>query len=151
MKVKGFTVIEISVGLALSSLAIGMMLILVGYINRQYSATVRDANRAIELARFQSLLDRDFLNGSKIIVSLDTLIVSFEDYTVKYSFDDSLMVRMHPNIHDTLRAESISFTTYEGASYLEGLVSEVLIKIKFQERDTAYFYQTKRYAYIAPN
>ncbi|MFK5855106.1 MAG: prepilin-type N-terminal cleavage/methylation domain-containing protein [Bacteroidota bacterium] len=123
----GFTLTEIIISLAISSLVVlsGLSVYYISYSNS--INFYKSANKKIELLHLLTQLQNDFEYCESAIANGNTLSLIFIDNSVDYKFSDSMVIINSSHFTDTLTivVSELEFT-FDNKQVVTGLVNQLL-------------------------
>lgn len=101
-RIKAYTIMELLVGMALSSIVISSAFYSYLTINNEFNRFRSAKSTILELSELNEQLDREFDFSEKILFSNGLLTFNFVDRkTIKYEFIDTFIIREMDGIKDT--------------------------------------------------
>lgn len=133
-KIRAFTLMELMIGLVVSSIAISSGYMLYQFTLKQYNDYKKVRTELVEFASFYSELENNFYHSEKIYfkdnkLQFDGGIIN----NIKYEFSESYVLRISNNSVDTFKVECSRFNAAKVNSHSNNLVSDVSFVVKFRE------------------
>lgn len=100
-QISAFTLLELLIGMILSSIVIGFCYTGYSIIHKQYlnyNVIKRQNTAAIQL---NSILNADFINAESVIYNTDKLILNSDKIQLQYGFQENYILRENNGVTDT--------------------------------------------------
>jgi prepilin-type N-terminal cleavage/methylation domain-containing protein len=105
-KVKGYTLLELSVGLMLSAIVIAYALSTGLFFKARFSAAAAEHFKTIDFIRFNSDLDRNMFESEEVLFEDSILVFKYlRKETVRYFFSDTIIIRRNISSIDTFHIQ----------------------------------------------
>jgi prepilin-type N-terminal cleavage/methylation domain-containing protein len=111
-KLPAFTLIELLIGMIISSIVIGFGYAAYSLIYKQYLAYKHVKEKVVEITLLNHVLSTDMLNAEIISFNENTLsLVGTNQNSLQYLFQDTLIVRTENELTDTFNISALNVKT----------------------------------------
>lgn len=111
-KLRAFTLIELLIGMIISSIVIGFGYAAYSLIYKQYLGYKNVKERLVETAQLNQILSNDLLNAENISFDENTLsLLKKNPNILQYQFLDTLILRKENEVTDTFRISPVNIQT----------------------------------------
>lgn len=143
-KIDGFTLMELVVVMALTSIVVGIVYSIFSIVGNQFRHSQSYSEQLNELALFRKTLSNDFEEADSIKYSSDTLRLYSQDTAIYYNFEGHQVLRVISNKADSIDVELASIEiTHQ--SKKEDIVESIYMEL-IAKNDTLSFQFEKLYA-----
>jgi prepilin-type N-terminal cleavage/methylation domain-containing protein len=145
-RLKGFTLLELVVVLAVSALLFRLAYAALGLVQGQQRVFERHSATLGQISTWQNALAADFRHARRIDAAAAQLSCQLPGSVVVYSWPDSLLIRQQGQVSDTLVVPVREHTTFwQTQPRTQGRVDEASFLV-VAARDTFYIQATAHYA-----
>lgn len=95
MKIRAFTIMEITIALLLSTILIMMCYEFFSIINREITIQKKNSDNRIQELMFRKYIETDFFNAQGIYLADSGIVCKNDSIEIKYEFQDSLILRKY--------------------------------------------------------
>lgn len=93
MRIRAFTIMEITIALLLSTILIMMCYEFFSIIQREVAAQKRNSDDRLQELMFRKYIETDFYNAKGIYLTDSGIVIKSDTMEIKYVFQDSLILR----------------------------------------------------------
>ncbi|MBN8696074.1 MAG: prepilin-type N-terminal cleavage/methylation domain-containing protein [Bacteroidetes bacterium] len=144
MKLKGFTLLELLIGMIISSIVISVCYTVYYMVNKQYVEFREVRSELVNLMFLNSELENNFYHSNNVQMSDKELCFGYRDKSICFVFMDSVVVRKEAMVSDTFRVKVNNFEIIENN---EGLVSSFYINAILLEDSVSLCFNKKYSAF----
>lgn len=145
-KLPAFTLMELLVGMIISSIVIGFGYGTYALVYKQYLSYKTVKKEIVEAMQLNSILNSDFAAAENILFNENKLTIDKKDNIyLQYDFNDSIVLRKENEITDTFKIVPVAIT----ASFIFPEQKAVVSTFSFQAKlldETEGFVFTKNYS-----
>lgn len=150
-KVRGFTMTEILLVLALSSIVMGIGYLGIELIMKQYFTSKKLAEKSIHFHEAVSRFKKDFFNAQRSIVDGNELKLIQDQRSITYLFTDEFIIRRDDQVQaeDTLSDKLIKHELFQNSSpqFIRGSeIDSVVLQLDYFGEDKKVIVNRKMYA-----
>jgi prepilin-type N-terminal cleavage/methylation domain-containing protein len=108
-KLRAFTLLELLIGMIISSIVIGFGYAAYSLIYKQYLVYKQVKEKIVEITQLDHVLSTDMRNAEIISFNEHTLsLFGQNQHTLEYDFQDSLIVRKENELSDTFKIPAVN-------------------------------------------
>ncbi len=151
MKIKAYTLMEVTVAMLLSAICISICYMAYSLIGDYYRVFHQKNQTAAELLLLKQGLEKDFLRGKVIIKEENGFQVQLDTTKISYSFDGELVLRTYGLMHsDTFKlANKDLIATFEGKALAnQDTLDEVSFKLFLDKQTPTIIHLNKHYSAV---
>lgn len=142
-----FTLVELLIGMIISTIVIGACYVSYSFIYEQYGSYRSIKNKTLEAMQFNSIVSIDFMDAELITYKENTLTLKKNGNPLQYEFNDLFILRKVNEVTDTFR---LSPTDIQAKSIIknEGNETVVINNFSFDAQilgETEHFTFAKKY------
>lgn len=130
MKIRAFTIMEITIALLLSTLLIMMCYEFFSIVNREIMIQKKNSDNRVQELLFRKYVETDFFNALGIYLSDSGIVCKSDSVEIKYEFQDSLVLRKYIQT-DSFELVMID-QEYWNDSLREYLTGSIVNKVNFK-------------------
>ncbi len=110
-KISAFTLLELLVGMVISSLLIGFTYIALNMLFKQFGQYKSNNTQVVELVEMEVVFSRDLLYASKAFIQNDSTVqlLRSNNYPITYLFGKSNVLRTVNGLVDSFKVSTIAF------------------------------------------
>ena len=129
--VKAFTLLELIIVLLLCSLIVGVAASTYLYVNKNFIEFKLNNEKLANVQKLQALLENDFFKSLTMKKVKDILLIITKTDSIKYYFNNNLILRNQNEIYDTILFSKSNVKYYINSFEEEsdGIIDEIFLQI----------------------
>ena len=146
-KVKAFTIMELTIAMLISAIAIGITYSIFLIVSHSYQSYLTKTAQVATAQRLDAVLQRDFDRGALILKDTSGVRIQLPSGQVKYQFDTAFVIRKTAT-NDTfkVKTDSVTFSfegkelTANGEAGAQNPLDELYLSVILEKQKITYHY-----------
>lgn len=144
MKIKAFTIIELTVVMLLSSIVISMAYFAFDILTKRYLHYKKESEIRYEMTNIQSLLSHAFFVSDSVKVSTNTLHVYTRFANIDYELLPDYIIKRDRNTIDTFHFPVVKAAyLFDNKQVDEGIIDQLHIEMEFNGKNIPAIFSKK--------